>query len=206
MQEPSPLWPHTGAILISEHRTASITPAEGRRMWNGKTLIEHVLRALLRVCRNVVIVGTYPGLVLPEDPRILRIAESMSDPNPLVGLRTLLAAKLDTDFLVATCDQPFLTIPLLRRLTEGRPDTPHLFMIPRGTSFHPFPGFYPASLLPTVEIILASEKPRMRELIRKSTPLWIPLSDREEYHLLRINNPDQLDRLQRLAGHNTVSY
>jgi len=206
MNEPFPLWLHTGAILTAGHRSAPARSAERVPMWDRKTRVEHVLRAFLRVCQNVVIVGECTDLDFGSEQRVQTIEFSGSNPNPLAWLDTVLSGGRDTQYLVATCDQPFLTVPLLSRLTEGRPESPHLFMIPRGTSFHPFPGYYPASILPSVERVLSSDKPDIRELIHQVTPLWVPLSEREEYHLLSINSPDQLGRLQRLSGNNTVSY
>ncbi|HEY3293994.1 MAG TPA: NTP transferase domain-containing protein [bacterium] len=204
MNEPSSLWPHTGAILIGADYRYSGSAPQGKPMWDGKIMLEHVLRPLLSVCRSVVIVGD-GGVPLPQDERIRQIEDPHPQRSLLSSLEVLLASTLDSGYLVATCNQPFMTIPLLRQLIEAHPSVAHLFLVPRGTSFHPFPGYYPASLLEDVRQTLKSDCPSLRHLTRQCPPIWVPLSQMEENHLLTVNPPAQLERLQQLAGHNNIS-
>ena len=175
-------------------------------MWDGQTLLHQVVHTMLQVCKSVVVVG--PAQELPADLRDRVQWVANPDPNlhPLHGVAALLDSNLDSSYLIATCDQPFLTIPLLHELIEGNPSRPHLFLVPKGISFHPFPGYYPATLLETVKQILSAAQPSIREIFRHHPPLWVSLSESEENHLLRVNPPAQLEKLQHLAGHNSVSY
>jgi molybdopterin-guanine dinucleotide biosynthesis protein A len=206
MNETSSLWPHPGALLLSGCDASTSASPGAKRMWNDNTMLKEVLRSMLRVCRSVVVVGEDPGVQLPHDERIRRLANPHKDPDALTSLETLLGSNLDSGYLVAACNQPFLTIPLLRQLTEGNLSLPHLFLVPKGISFHPFPGYYPAALHQAVKEMLNSECPSLRSLFKQNPPLWIPLSETEENHLLCINSPSHFEKLQRLAGQNNISF
>lgn len=175
-------------------------------MWDGQTMLEQVINTMLRVCRSVVIVGGNREFPSGQTKRVRQLRNPDLDLSPLSGLAALLGSNLDSSYLIAACNQPFLTIPLLRQLVEGNPSRPHLFLVAKGISFHPFPGYYPATLLETVKQALSSKGTLIRAVFDEHPPLWIPISESEENHLLSVNPPAQLEKLQQLAGHNSVSY
>jgi molybdopterin-guanine dinucleotide biosynthesis protein A len=205
MNETPPLWPHTGAILADPRWQLGSNPSGGMPTWDAQTMFRHVLRCMLHVCQSVVVVAADEKLEIPADKRVRRIENPHPDAGTLSSLEVLLSSSLDTGYLIASCHQPFLTIPLLRQLTVAGISPPRLFLVPQGTSFHPFPGYYPATLLDTVRQTLKFAHPSMRELIRNCSPFWIPLAASEENHLLSVNSPEQLNKLQHLAGHNNIS-
>jgi len=206
MPEPLSLWPHTGAILMSSYDAQTSASKAETRMWDDRTMLETVLRTMLSICRSVVIVGESSSSTAVKQERVRHLPNPRAELGPLAGLEALLGSNLDTQYLVATCDQPFLAIPLLWQLTEGDPSAAHMFLIPKGTSFHPFPCYFPSSLLGAVQQTLTSKTPTMRRFVKQHPPLWVPLSESEANHLLQVNAPEQLARLQRLAGHNTISF
>ncbi len=116
------------------------------------------------------------------------------------------ASGFDTGYLVAACDQPLLTEDLLARLTTGDPERPHLFSGPAEDDFHPFPGYYPASLLPTVQNLLAHGDRSLRALAAIADPVWVPLPPAEAERLLGVNAPEQLPAFERLYEMKDVSH
>ncbi len=175
-------------------------------MWDAQTMTGLVVGSLRRVCRSLVIVGADRDFPVPQGEGIRPVPDVHPHPGPLSGLQALFSSHLDTGYLVAASDQPFLTVHLLRQLINGNPSLPHLFLAPKGISFHPFPGYYPASLLDVARRTLRSENHSMREFLRHCSPLWVPISEYEENHLLCVNPPAQLDKLRKIVGHNTVAY
>ena len=202
MNEPFPNRPHTGAILVGGLGSQACTPKEGAGTWDSLTMLEQVLSTMLCVCRTVAVVGANFEIPSAQQESVRLIHNPDPDLSPLSGLAALLGSNLDSGYLIAACNQPFLTIPLLRQLIEGNPSRPHLFLVPKGISFHPFPGYYPAALLETVEQIQSTTQASLRDVFHEHPPQWVPLSESEEKHLLSVNPPAQLEKLQHLAGHN----
>jgi molybdopterin-guanine dinucleotide biosynthesis protein A len=149
-----------------------------------------------------VIVGDSEGLALPDDPAIRTLAAPHPEAGVHSGLEALLASGLDSGYLVLTAHQPFLTENLLRDLTGGAPSVPHFFVVPRGASFHPFPGYYPAAQLELLRTLSGRGEYCLRDFSRQSSPLWLPLAESEQRRLLPVNVPAQLDRLKSLSGQN----
>lgn len=176
-----------GAILAGGQSRRMGAPKEGVLL-GGRPMIEHVLSALNSVCAQVVIVGECRGY---ENNRMPRLPDLRPGLGPLAGIEAVLRSGLGTGYLIAACDQPFLTPELLRRLL-GEAEEPKCFREEGGAGFHPFPCYFPASWLPRVEAALEAGKLSMRGLLGTDHPTW-PLVSTEEAALLRsMNRPEDL--------------
>lgn len=172
-------------------------PKAAVRLWDGRTMIEHVLDTLLTVCPRVVVVGADSSLSLQAGARVVHIPDRKGGLGPLSGIDALLASGLDSRYLTAACDQPLLSVMLLRRVAEGDPQRPHFFRAARISSILPLPAHLPALLLEDVQRILAASDRSLRALMATVTPQWIEISVEEEKLLASVNTPSELAELNR---------
>jgi molybdopterin-guanine dinucleotide biosynthesis protein A len=187
----------TGAILAGGQSARMGKPKAAVRLWDGRTMIEHLLDTLLTVCPRVVVVGADSSLSLQAGARVVRIPDRKGGLGPLSGIDTLLASGLDNRYIVAACDQPLLSVMLLRRLAEGDAQRPHFFRAARISSILPLPAHLPTSLLEDVQRILAASDRSLRALMAAVPPQWIEISVEEEKLLTSVNTPAELAELNR---------
>ncbi|MCX6601532.1 MAG: molybdenum cofactor guanylyltransferase [bacterium] len=187
----------SGAILAGGQSARMGKPKAAVRLWDGRTMIEHLLDTLLTVCPRVVVVGADSSLSLQAGARVVRIPDRKGGLGPLSGIEALLASGLDNRYIVAACDQPLLSVMLLRRLVEGDAQRPHFFRAARISSVLPLPAHLPASLLEDVQRILASPDRSLRALMAAVSPQWIEIAVEEEKLLTSVNTPSELAELNR---------
>jgi len=121
----------------------------------GRAFAERVAAALEAVAGEVVLLGGGP--VPPALAGRVRLADAPEAAGPLAGLLAALRARRDRAWLVAACDQPFLTAAACRWLAgERAPD--RVAVLPRADArrVHPFPGIYEPGALPVLEALAAS--------------------------------------------------
>ena len=177
-----------GAILAGGQSRRMGAPKEGVRLADGRPMVEHVLAALAAVCEQVVVVGECRGY---QDGSVTRLPDLRPGLGPLAGIEAVLSSRLSVSYLLAACDQPFLTPELLRRLA-GEGEEPRCFREEDGDGFHPFPCYFPASWLPQVQAALDGGRLSMRGLLGRDHPEW-PRVTAEEAALLRsVNRPEDL--------------
>jgi molybdopterin-guanine dinucleotide biosynthesis protein A len=163
-------------------------PKEGVRLADGRPMVEHVREALAAVCEQVVIVGECRGY---ETGRITRLPDLRPGLGPLAGIEAALSSGLSAGYLIAACDQPFLTPELLRRLV-GEAEEPRCFREEGGAGFHPFPCYFPASWLPRVQEALDGGRLSMRGLLGENQPHWPVIASEEAVLLRSVNRPEDL--------------
>ena len=185
----------TGAILAGGQSVRMGKPKAAVRLWDGRTMMEHMLDTLLAVCPRVVIAGMDQSLRLQTDERVVHVPDRKGGLGPLAGVDALLASGLDSRYLVAACDQPLVSVMLLRRLAEGDPQRPHFFRAARASSILPLPAHLPATLLGNVQRILTSPDRSLRALMAAIPPQWIEISVEEEKLLTSVNTPSELAEL-----------
>jgi molybdopterin-guanine dinucleotide biosynthesis protein A len=182
-------WLHTGAILAGGESRRMGSPKEGVRLWDGRPMLEHVSDALAGLCARLIVVGECRGYHLPDE--VTRLPDLHPGSGPLAGIEALLASGLDEAYLVAACDQPFLTSDLLRGLLRGDPSRP-CFFLGEGGRVHPLPAYLPSSWLPAVSQAVHAGRLSVRTLIAESEVCWAPLTAQAEACLASVNSRAEL--------------
>lgn len=177
----------TGAILAGGQSRRMGRLKEGIALRDGRPMIEHVVEPLREVCRWVVIVGACRAYPISPEDGLIHLTDSQPGAGPLAAIATLLRSGLDPEgYLVAACDQPYLTSPLLRRLRvaapffrplEGRSDSPRFFRSERGAPIDPFPGYFPVAWLSEIEEALQRGERSIRRLIERTPVSWVSLPE-----------------------------
>jgi len=198
------LWLHTGAILAGGRSSRMGAPKEGLRLPNGRAMVEHVLATMLAFCRQVVILGESRGFAVPRDKRIIHLLDKRPGLGPLAGLESLLSSGLDTEYVVAACDQPLITVPLLKKLVADDPARPHFFRSAQSSLIYPLPGYFPAEMLAGVQTALDSDDRSLFRLIKQSDAIFVPVSPEDESLLRSVNTPEDLKEIEQQMGFGRV--
>lgn len=128
---------------------------------DGVPMIEHVLRSLKAVCRNIIIVTN--SLRSYEAYRVTVVTDAFNTRGPLTGIYSGLLKSTDEYNFVVACDMPFLNPGLLAYmagLAEG-----YDMVVPAvGGMFEPLHAVYRKGLVPVIEAQIMQQKQRIREL------------------------------------------
>ena len=160
----------------------------------GLTFIERIAGALRSVTSDISLVSARPedfGLSLPV------VADIHRDCGALGGLHAALRACRAPWAAVVSCDLPFVTGELFRRLCEFRnEETDAVAPLQRDGRPQPLCALYsPARCVERVEQLLQEGERRPRVLLRQLRTRWIEpteLSDLREAELffLNVNTPE----------------
>jgi molybdopterin-guanine dinucleotide biosynthesis protein A len=144
---------------------------ENRRMGTDKAflklagipLIEHVLRALNQVFRDIIIVTNSPNLYAASNAMV--VTDVFDKRGPLTGIYSGLLRSHDEYNFVVACDMPFLHPGLIAYMAEQ--STGYDVVVPSIKGFpEPLHAIYRKSLLPLIEKHIRDEKRRIQDLYK----------------------------------------
>ena len=161
---PPALPPLAVALLVGGESRRFGRPKAMARL-GARTLAEQVASALAEVAPDLVLLGG--GEVPPSLAAAARLADAPEARGPLAGLLALLRARPDRAWLVAACDQPWLSGDLCRWLA-GERAADRLAVLPRADRdrLHPFPGVYEPAILPALEALARDGRYSLQALAR----------------------------------------
>ncbi len=178
-----------GAVLAGGRSLRMGRPKADILLGDGRSMIAHVIAQMKKVCPEVVIVGGAPASMAGVSP----LPDTTSGLGPLGGLNTLLSSGRASAYLIVACDQPLLTPEILHLLLAGDPAVAHLFQPIQNQPVDPFPGYYPATLLP--RDVSATEKRSMQHFIQTIPVTFIPLPASLRPCIKSLNTPEDLANL-----------
>lgn len=159
----------------------------------GMPMIEHVLRALRSVVRQIIIVTNSPERYGACDVRL--VTDRLDRRGPLTGLYSGICSSESEYNIVVACDMPFLNVKLLSYLRDLAPG--YDAVVPgEGERIEPLHAVYSKRLLPAIEERLRCDERRMQGIfgranVRYVTEKEISLFDPERRSFINLNTPQQ---------------
>jgi len=184
-----------GAIFAGGESRRMGQPKEAVPLWDNRPMLMHVIDALAPLCEKIAVVGHCRGVDLSVDSRLVHIPDRQPGLGPAAALDALMASGLSSHYLVASCDQPLLNSELLERLLTASleaPDAAVFFKTSGGEACDPFPGLYPASLLPLVQNALKTGQYAIRKVLQEASIRWVELADEQKLSLSNCNTPESI--------------
>ena len=181
-----------GAVLAGGISRRMGRPKADIPLGDGRSMIAHVIEQMKKVCPEVVVVGGPPVSI----EGVRHLPDTTPGLGPLGGLHTLLGSGLANAYLIAACDQPFLTPEIGHLLLAGDPAVAHLFRPIPNRLIDPFPGYYPAALLHEAlnnSDALARGARSMQRFIQTIPVTWIPLPASLRPCIKSLNTPEDLE-------------
>jgi len=182
----------TAAILCGGQSSRMGRLKEGVPMPDGRPMIEHVLAAVEPVASEVLFVGACHGWTIPDVPRYRRVDDKYPGEGPLGALVTILEQCSTNKMLVVPCDQPILTVQLIKKLSATKTDSVVCFKDQNGNRFDPFPGLFNRnSLIKLREAFNCGERSLRRALKQVQTE-FVLITNEEVVCLRNVNRPEDL--------------
>jgi molybdenum cofactor guanylyltransferase len=128
---------------------------------DGIPMIEHVLRSLKAVCRDIIIVTNSPQSY--EAYGVVVVTDAFDMRGPLTGIYSGLQKSADEYNFVVACDMPFLN-PDLMAYMAGLAEGYDIVVPAVDGMLEPLHAVYRKGLVPVIEAQIMQRKQRIREL------------------------------------------
>lgn len=154
--------PITG-IILAGGKSSRMGTDKGLIRLNGKPMIQHILDPMAKICQRILIVTSNPmygmfGFELVKD--------EAPDYGPVMGILSGLKQS-DTDRnLVLSCDAPFVTFDLLKKLVLHSDNT-DVIAAQSEKRIHPLIAVYNRSCLPVFEQAVIDNEHRLKTVLEQ---------------------------------------
>ncbi|MGE5808419.1 MAG: molybdenum cofactor guanylyltransferase [Nitrospirota bacterium] len=161
----------------------------------GVPLIEHVMRSLKAVCRDIIIVTNSPQLYKAYSVSVVTDAFNLR--GPLTGIYSGLLKSADEYNVVVACDMPFLNPRLLSYM--GSLAGGYDIVVPAvGGMLEPLHAVYRKGLLPVIEAQIMRYEQQIRVLFEKQRIRYVAEEEIDRFDPARksfknLNTPQEYE-------------
>ena len=159
-------------IILAGGQSTRLGTDKASLVINKKTLLEHVLDAIVPIVNNVVVVRGHDQ-VLPHLSTPVKVVEDfIPGGGPIAGLFTGLKNIQENQAYVVGCDMPFLESTLLESLLPFSNGYDAIVPIvdDKKQSLH---AIYSRSCIDTITDLLRKDNPGLRDLFSKVNVLYL---------------------------------
>jgi molybdenum cofactor guanylyltransferase len=178
------------AFILAGGKSSRMGTEKGLIPFRGKPLIQHLIATLAELGIKPVIIGHHPEYHQFE---ISVVGDLIPDKGPMGGIFTALSHSVSSHALILSCDSPLIQTGTLKKLITMKSNS--IVVGQREERIYPFPGIYPASILPQVKRYLEENKLKLQAFILDQAHQIIPLdqiSSQPEAEFTNFNFPSDL--------------
>lgn len=192
--------PIIGGVLSGGMSSRMGRPKDKIALWDGRSMLQHVLDTLLKVCNEVIVAGPEIPVDFEGSERVHFLKDNFAGQGPLGGVEAILSSGIGSAYLIVGCDQPLLKEELLKALLPDDPEMPCFFDMTENGILQPFPGYYPVSWLADIRDSLRRNRRSLKALIADSDVVLKPIDSELSKCLRSINTPDDLNSILRTSA------
>jgi len=186
------------AIVLAGGESRRLGTKKHLLQFGGQTLLQIIVDRLSQVSDDIIIVTS------PRDEAELGvsgarvIADGIPGRGPLSGLHAGLQAATSDRALLVAVDMPFLSVPLLRHLSQLEPNADAVVPEVAG-NVEPLLAVYARTCLPAVEDLLTRDGASMRDLLQRMDTYLVPEAEIRSFDpsglsWFNLNTPEDVDR------------
>jgi molybdopterin-guanine dinucleotide biosynthesis protein A len=193
------------SIILAGGKSSRLGRSKLLETIEGKSLIQWVVDRLATFSTEIII-ATAQGEAIPcsSTVRIKTVADIYPEKGPLGGIHSGLAASPGSQAIVVSCDTPFLSVSLLKYMTQFCPAFD--IVVPRiKDEVEPLCAVYAKNCLAPIQELLERDKRQIRRLFNMVKVKYVEEDeinsfDPEHLSFFNINSQDDLDKARKLAA------
>jgi molybdopterin-guanine dinucleotide biosynthesis protein A len=180
----------SAAILVG--RSTRMGRDKALLVFNRQTFIDHLIQELSG-CREVfissVIKTDYPDYGLKTVP------DELPDFGPIEGIRQSLRHSETDHVFICAYDMPFVHREMIEYLAEFVSDGFDAWVFRDEERVHPMCGIYSRRVLPAAEQMIAEDRHRLMELLKRVRTRYVDIGQFGGEALSNINTPEEYAEL-----------
>jgi len=193
------------SIILAGGKGSRLGRSKPLQVIGGKSLIQWVIDRLGIISTEIIIATAHGEAVsYISTAKIKTVADTYHGKGPLAGIYSGLRASSSSRAIVVGCDTPFLSVGLLRHMTQICSTCD--IVVPRvKEKVEPLCAVYSKSCIAPIQELLKHSELRIIELFGMVTVRFIGENeidrfDPEHLSFLNVNSQADLDRARRLAA------
>jgi molybdopterin-guanine dinucleotide biosynthesis protein A len=166
--------PITG-IILAGGKSSRMGTDKGLMRLDGKPMIQHILDPMAKICHRVLIVTGNPiyGMFGAE-----LVSDEAPDYGPVMGILSGLKQSSTERNLVLSCDAPFVTFGLLKKLVLNS-DEAEVVVAHSEKGIHPLIAVYSRLSIPVFEDAVKEDEHRLRTVLERLNVCKLHVQDEE---------------------------
>jgi molybdenum cofactor guanylyltransferase len=192
------------SIILAGGKSSRLGQSKALQSILGKSLIQWVIDRLAVLSTEIIIVTAQGENIPCSSPvRIRTIADIHRHKGPLAGIHSGLTASSVPRAIVVGCDTPFLSVDLLRHMTQVSSECD--VVVPRIVDkVEPLCAVYSRNCLPAIESLLQQQELRITRLFDIISTRYIEeheidVFDPQHLSFFNTNSRSDLEAARRLA-------
>ena len=149
------------AIILAGGKSSRMKEDKGLVIFNGRSLVEHVINAARTVTGNIIIITANPAY---HQHGVSCIKDEVKDRGPLGGIYTGLTHSSTAKNLLLGCDMPFLSEELLNALIRNSGDEDVLLTEHRGMA-EPLCSVYDQSCITHIRSVIEQDQLKITDAL-----------------------------------------
>jgi molybdopterin-guanine dinucleotide biosynthesis protein A len=193
------------SIILAGGKSSRLGQDKALQVIEGKSLIQWVIDRLASLSTEIII-ATAHGEALPcsSAVRIKTVADIYPGKGPLGGIYSGLTASSSSRAIAVSCDTPFLSVSLLRYMTQICPAFD--IVVPRiKNEVEPLCAVYSKNCLAPIQELLERDERQIRKLFSMVKVKYVEEDeinsfDPEHLSFFNVNSQDELEKTRKLAA------
>jgi molybdopterin-guanine dinucleotide biosynthesis protein A len=193
------------SIILAGGKSSRLGRSKLLETIEGKSLIQQVVDRLATLSTEIII-ATAHGEAIPcsSTVRIKTVADIYPGKGPLGGIHSGLTASSSPRAIVVSCDTPFLSVSLLKYMTQICPAFD--IVVPRiKNEVEPLCAVYSKNCLAPIQELLERDERQIRKLFSMVKVEYVEEDeinrfDPEHLSFFNINSQADLDKARKLAA------
>ena len=177
-----------GAIILAGGLSSRMGTEKGLVRLNGKPMILAVIEAAKKISADIILVANkaeYNQFGYPV------FKDDFQEKGPLGGIYTGLKNSAHDYNLVLSCDIPFISTEVLKRISDYDPAF-DISVAGHQGKIHPLVGIYSKACLPVMEEHIRKDQLKVTGIFEKLKSQIIPFSDDDAGNFRNINSQADL--------------
>jgi len=193
------------SIILAGGKSSRLGRSKLLETIEGKSLIQWVVDRLASFSTEIIM-ATARGEAIPcsSTVKIKTVADIYLEKGPLGGIHSGLTALPSSQAIVVSCDTPFLSVSLLKYMTQFCPAFD--IVVPRiKNKLEPLCAVYARNCLAPIQELLERDERQIRKLFSMVKVKYVEEDeinrfDPEHLSFFNINSQDELDKARNLAA------
>jgi molybdopterin-guanine dinucleotide biosynthesis protein A len=180
-------------IILAGGKSSRMGRDKGTLLLKEKTFIQHIANALKRLVGDIVIVSDNPKHNLFG---ATRIEDIIKNAGPLAGIYSGLKYSRTDYNLVVSCDVPFITSDVLRKLAKNHEEGLDVVQLESNRKTMPLTAIYNKACEQTIKDLLNKGEKRVRFAVSQLKTKTIKLDDNLSLAITNINTKEEFDAIK----------